>query len=54
MADSKTLKISFGGTIKVAEMLSLAPDHHQTKNMCKHAVKEFSFSIRSVPDRYKT
>ena len=34
MADSKTLKISFGGTIKVAEMLSLAPDHHQTKNIC--------------------
>ena len=33
MADSKTLKISFGGTIKVAEMLSLAPDHRQT-NIC--------------------
>ena len=43
MADSKTLKISFGGTIKVPEMLSLVTDHRQTKKTCKHVVKNFYF-----------
>ena len=40
--------------MKVPKMLSLVPDHCQTKKTCKYAVKKSSFLIRSVPDRYKT
>ena len=36
----KTLKISFGGIIKILEMLKFIPDYLQTKRLCKNAVKK--------------
>ena len=50
----KSAKISIGTVMKNPEMLKSVPDHHKTKKMCKHAVKNLPFLIRYVPDQYKT
>ena len=54
MLDSKTLKISVGTITKNLEMLTFIPDHLNTKNMCKNAVKKLPFVIKYVPDQYKS
>ena len=41
MADSKTLKISIGATIKNPKMLRFNPDHCKTKTMYRSVVKKF-------------
>ena len=54
MADSKTLKISIGATIKNPKMPRFNPDHRKTKKMYRGVAKKFPFVIKYVPDRYKT
>ena len=36
------------------EMLRFVPGHLKTKTLCKNAVKKLPFTIKYVPDRYKT
>ena len=50
----KTLKISFGTVIKNQKMIRFVSDYFQLTKMCKHAVKNFLFVIRHVPNQYKT
>ena len=52
--DCKSPKISIGAITRHPELVKFVSDHFKTKNMCKHTVKELSFIIRCVPDRYKT
>ena len=50
----KSSKISIGAVIKTPEILKFVPDHIETKQTCNYAVKNLSFVIRYVPNRYKT
>ena len=38
---SVSLEISIGTVIRNLEMLKFVPDHLKTKNMCKHAAKNY-------------
>ena len=49
----KSLNISIEAVMKNSEMLKFAPDHLNTKNMCKHAVKKKPYLLRNVPDDIK-
>ena len=40
--------------MKNSKMSKSVPDHLKTKEMCKHAVKKFSYLLRYVPYQYKT
>ena len=50
----KTLKINIAAIIKDPEMLRFVPDHLKTKRISKNAVKNMLFTIKYVPDQYKT
>ena len=39
----KSVNISIGTVMRNPEMLKVVPDHLKTKNMCKHAVKNYLF-----------
>ena len=50
----KSLNISIGTVMKNSKMSKSVPDHLKTKEMCKHAVKKFSYLLRYVPYQYNT
>ena len=50
----KSVKVSIGTVMRNPDALKFIPDHLETKQMCKHAVKKLPFVIRYVPDQYKS
>ena len=50
----KSVKISIGTVMRNPDVLKFVPDHLETKQMCKHAVKKLPFVIRYVSDQYKS
>ena len=50
----KVLNISIGAVMKSPEMLKFVPDYLKTKKMCKDAVKNLTYLLRSASDWYET
>ena len=46
----KVLNISIGAVMKSPEMLKFVPDYLKTKKMCKDAVKNLTYLLRSASD----
>ena len=50
----RSTNINIGTVMKNPEMLKFVPDHHKTKNVCKHAVTKLAYLLKYVQDQYKT